>query len=73
MGSKVFAPVSKKEFPLFKLIADVEDMLVYMKDKDTKEIKRSQVSHLLDKAKYVNNRDNPINVEINSIYQKTVK
>lgn len=71
LGAKFSLPIEQGSFPLLKIIADVENVLTKETNDDEREIKRSKVSHILNKRKFTNTIRNPVDVEIIRIYKKT--
>lgn len=71
LGPKFAVPIKQNKFPLLKIIADVENVLTMETDEHEKDVKRSKVSHLLNKRKFSNTIKCPVDVEITKIYNKT--
>lgn len=71
LGPKFSLPIQQKEFPIFKFIADIENVLTCDINEESRETKRSKVSHLLNKQKFSNEIKSPIDAEIIRIYKNT--
>lgn len=73
LGPKFSLPIEQKDFPIFRFIADTENILWEDPEDASREEKRSLVSHILHKEKYKNPVDDPIKAEIISIHKRTQK
>ncbi|XP_036339738.1 uncharacterized protein LOC118749054 [Rhagoletis pomonella] len=58
LGPKFALPISNKEFPLFKIIADGENCIQTIKDKEKQEIERNNLTTLI--RDYINKTTNTI-------------
>lgn len=69
LGHKFSLPIEQKDFPMFRFIADAENALAYGNDDESKEVKRSKIANILNKARYTNDVNDPVHAEIVRIHK----